>query len=464
VITLENRFFPVRSAVCFFVEGGIILVSVLASFLLLHRSGAAETIALNDAIVRGIVVAFFCQSCMYLLDMYDLKNSQTWPELFFSLLFAVGFVCIGIGLVTYAVPEFGVEGAMYYLTILFVAIFLLFWRIAFDIYLTRLAPRQNILVMGVGENARIVGEEINLRERLGFQLVGFVGDAQGGEIRTGGTGKILGDDSRIVELVKDNHVRKLVVAIGERRGGYPVNSLLDLRVRGCEVVEWPFFFEQLSGRIAIANLSPSYFIFQEGFRKSRMLLYTRRFVSLLFAIILLLLLSPLMLVTALLIKIDSPGPVFYSQKRVGKNGRAFDIMKFRSMRKDAEGESGARWATENDPRVTRVGKVIRITRIDEIPQLFNVLRGDIDLVGTRPERPEFVEKLTKLIPYYSLRHSVRPGLTGWAQVMFPYCGTIEESKEKLQYDLFYIKNMSVKLDLLILFKTVKIVLLGRGAR
>jgi exopolysaccharide biosynthesis polyprenyl glycosylphosphotransferase len=230
------------------------------------------------------------------------------------------------------------------------------------------------------------------------------------------------------------------------------------------VLEWALYFEKLSGRIAIDNLSPSYFIFQEGFRKSKVIMYIRRFVSLLVAAALLLFVSPLILITALFIKVDSPGPVFYTQKRVGKNGRIFDIIKFRSMRQDAEGGKGPLWATENDPRVTRVGKVIRRMRIDEIPQLFNVLRGDIDLVGTRPERPEFVDKLMKLIPFYSLRHTVRPGLTGWAQVMFAYCGTIEESKEKLQYDLFYIKNMSIKLDLLILFKTVKIVLLGRGAR
>ncbi len=186
-------------------------------------------------------------------------------------------------------------------------------------------------------------------------------------MRTGGTGKIVGDDSQIVDLVRENKVRKLVVALSERRGGYPVESLLDLRVRGCEVVEWPSFFEKLSGRIAIDNLSPSYFIFQEGFRKSIVLLFIRRIVSLLFAAVLLLLLSPLMLVTALLIKIDSPGPVFYTQKRVGKNGKVFDIVKFRSMRQDAEGGGVAAWAARTIPRVTRVGKVIRLARIDEIP-------------------------------------------------------------------------------------------------
>jgi len=464
VITLENRFFPVRSAVCFIVEGGIILVSVLASFIILHNSGGPEAIALHDAVARGIVVAFICQSCMYLLDMYDLKNSQTWGEIFFSVLFAVGFVCIGIGLVTYAVPDFGVEGTMYYLTVLFVAVFLLFWRIAFDIYLTRLAPRANILVMGTGETARMVGEEVLKRERLGFRLVGFTGDPHSAEVRTNGTGEIVGDESQVADLIREKKVRKLVVALSERRGGYPVASLLDLRVKGCEIVEWPSFFEKLSGRIAVDNLSPSYFIFQEGFSKSTVLLFSRRLVSLFASVVLLLLLSPILLATAILIKIDSPGPVFYRQERVGRGGKAFRILKFRSMRQDAEGEGGPRWATQNDPRVTRLGRILRKSRLDEVPQVINVLMGDLNLVGPRPERAEFVERLEKAIPYYAIRHSVRPGLTGWAQVEFPYCGTIEESKEKLQYDLFYIKNMSLKLDLLILFKTVKIVLLGRGAR
>jgi sugar transferase (PEP-CTERM system associated) len=463
VITLENRFFPVRSAVCFLVEGGIILVSVMASFLLLNRGGAVGTIVLNDAMVRGIVVAFFCQSCMYLLDMYDLKTTQTWGELFFSLLFAIGVVCIGIGLVTFTVPEFGVEGAMYYLTILFVAVFLLIWRVLFDLYLTRFAPKENILVMGTGDPALMIGKEILKRERLGFRLVGFVGDKEASNPHIGRTARILGDYSQVVELTRANRVRRLVVALTERRGEYPVNSLLDLRVRGYKVTEWASFYEKLSGRILIDNLSPSYFIFQEGFSKSALLLYSRRVVSLSFAAGLLLLLFPLVLITAFLVKIDSPGPVFYTQKRVGKNGKVFDIIKFRSMRVGAEQNGRPLWAVRNDPRVTRMGKFIRATRLDELPQLINVLRGDLDIVGPRPERPEFVEELNMVIPYYTLRHTVKPGLTGWAQVMFSYSGTIEESRKKLQYDLFYIKNMSVKLDLFVLFRTIKIVLLGRGA-
>ena len=465
MITLENRFFPVRSAVCFLVEGGIILLSVLASFsILLRWGGVPGVVDFRDAMVRGLVVAFFCQTCMYLLDMYDLRNSQTWGELFFSLVFAVGFVCIGIGLVTFVVPEFGVAGSMYYLTVLFVALFLMFWRVAFDIYLTKIAPRENILILGTGEMARMIGEEVRSRERLGFTLVGFTGEGEGCEVRTGAVGDVVGSYTDLPDVVRRYKVRKLVVALAERRGGYPLETLLDLRVKGCQILEWPGFFEKLSGRIPIDNLSPSYFIFQEGFRKSQVLLFARRLVSLLAAAVLLAALFPILLVVALLVKIDSPGPVFYTQERVGRGGRIFRVIKFRSMRQDAEGESGPRWAIKNDPRITRIGGILRKSRLDEVPQLINVLKGDLNLVGPRPERPVFVEQLSKAIPYYSIRHTVRPGLTGWAQVEFAYSGTIEESKEKLQYDLFYIKNMSLKLDLLILFKTIKIVLLGRGAR
>jgi len=191
---------------------------------------------------------------------------------------------------------------------------------------------------------------------------------------------------------------------------------------------------------------------------------SRKVISSILAAIALVLLLPLFIVVMIAIKLDSRGPVIYSQVRVGQHGKLIRIHKFRSMREDAESENKAVWAVENDPRITKVGGFLRQTRIDELPQLINVLFGDLEFVGPRPERPEFVEKLTTLIPYYELRHTVKPGLTGWAQVMFHYCGTIDESKEKLQYDLFYIKNMSFKLDMFILFHTVKIVLLGRGAR
>jgi sugar transferase (PEP-CTERM system associated) len=465
IITLENRFFSLRSAVCFIIEGGIIILSVVASYILFQDRPGTPLLPMNYLLARAVVIAFLCQSCMYLLDLYNFRLSQTWGEMLFALAIAIGIVCIGIGLLSYAIPKFGVGGKMYYLSILIASVCLLTWRFLFEIYITRFAPHENILIVGTGDVARQVGEEVSRRKRLGFHLVGFV-DAPPNRMNpsVGKVGPVLGDPAWMDQIIEQHGVDKVVVAITERRGEYPVKEMLALRVQGCQVVEWPGFFEKLSGRIPIDNLAPSFFIFNEGFRKSRLLLSIRRVVSAIVAFVFLVLLLPVFLVVAILIKLDSPGPVIYSQIRVGQNNKPIRIYKFRSMRNDAEKNGDAVWAVENDPRITRVGRFLRKTRIDEFPQLFNVLIGGMDFVGPRPERPEFVQQLQALIPYYALRHTVKPGITGWAQVMFHYGSTIDESKEKLQYDLFYIKNMSLKLDLLILFNTFKIVLLGRGAR
>jgi len=465
IITLENRFFSLRSAVCFIVEGGIIMFSVVASFLLLYGRDGTPVVHMGDVVARALVITFFCQTCMYLLDLYNFRFSQTWGELLFALAIAIGFVCVGIGLLSYANPKFGVAGKMYYLSILIASVGLLIWRILFEIYITRYASRENILIVGTGEVARQVGEEVRKGKRLGFHLVGFINASPAKNSPSGGqVGEILGDPAQMDRIIERHNVDKVVVAITERRGEYPVKEMLALRVGGYQVVKWPGFFEKLSGRIPIDSLAPSFFIFNEGFRKSRILLSIRRVVSVIVAGVFLALLLPVFLVVAVFIKLDSSGPVLYSQIRVGHHNKPIRIYKFRSMRIDAEKNGDAVWAVENDPRVTRVGRFLRKTRIDELPQLFNVLVGELEFVGPRPERPEFVEKLQSMIPYYPLRHTVKPGITGWAQVMFHYSGTIDESKEKLQYDLFYIKNMSLKLDLLILFHTFKIVILGRGAR
>jgi len=465
IITLENRFFSLRSAACFLIEGGIIVLSVVASYLLFKGLPGTPFLPMDYLLARAFVIAFICQSCMYLLDLYNFRLSQTWGEMFFALAIAIGFVCVGIGVLSFAIPKFGLGGKMYYLSILIASLCLLLWRILFEIYITKIAPLEKILIVGTGEVARNVGKEVNRRSRLGFRLVGFIAATSAvNSSDMEGIGEVLGDTKEMPRIIQQHGVDKIVVAITERRGEYPVKEMLALRVGGCQILEWPGFFEKLSGRILIDRLAPSFFIFNEGFRKSRILLSIRRVVSAIAAAVLLVLLVPVFLVVAVIIKLDSPGPVIYSQVRVGQNGKRIRIYKFRSMRNDAEKNGDAVWAVENDPRITRVGQFLRKTRIDELPQLFNVLIGDLDFVGPRPERPEFVEKLQSLIAYYALRHTVKPGITGWAQVMFHYGSTIDDSKEKLQYDLFYIKNMSLKMDLLILFLTLKIVILGRGAR
>jgi len=465
IITLENRFFSLRSAVCFIIEGGIIVLSVVTSYILFQGRPGTPFLPMDYLLARAFVIALICQSCMYLLDLYNFRLSQTWGEVFFALAIAIGFVCVGIGLLSFAIPKFGVGGKMYYLSILIASVCLLTWRLIFEIFITRFAPQENILIVGTGEVARQVGEEVRRRQRLGFHLVGFINAPLAKSNPSAGrVDEVLGDPAQMERIIEQHGVDKVVVAITERRGEYPVKEMLALRVRGCQVVEWPGFFEKLSGRIPIDSLAPSFFIFNEGFRKSMILLSIRRILSVIVAAVLLVLLLPVFLIVAVFIKLDTSGHVLYSQIRVGQHDRPIRIYKFRSMRNDAEKNGDAVWAVENDPRVTRVGRFLRKTRIDELPQLFNVLIGELDFVGPRPERPEFVEKLKNLIPYYALRHTVKPGITGWAQVMFHYGSSIDESKEKLQYDLFYIKNMSLKLDLFILFHTYKIVLLGRGAR
>lgn len=464
MIVLENRFFSLRSAACFFVEGGIIILSVVASFNMLQGQVGTTLVSMRDVVLRALVITFFCQSCMYLLDLYNFRLSQTLGEVLFSVGIAIGFVCVGIGILSYVNPKFGVPGIMYYLSILLASLTLLIWRLVFEVYITRFAPQENILIVGTGEVARKLGQEIKRCRRLGFRLVGFIGTHPlTAPPSMGDIGEVLGNHTDMGDIITRHDVDKIVVAITERRGEYPLKEMLSLRVSGCQVVEWPGFFEKLSGRIPIDNLAPSFFIFNEGFRKSRILLLCRRIVTAIVTAALLVVLLPFFLVVAILIRFDSPGPVIYSQIRVGQNGKRIRIYKFRSMRVDAEQNGDAVWAVKNDPRVTRIGRILRKSRIDELPQLFNVLIGELDFVGPRPERPEFVEKLQSLIPYYTLRHTVKPGITGWAQVMFHYGSTIDEAKEKLQYDLFYIKNMSLKLDLLIIFQTLKIVILGRGA-
>lgn len=464
MITLENRFFPLRSAACFLVEGGIIVFSVVLSFLILREYAPSFPIEMQDAILRGLIVAMLCQGCMYLLDLYDIRVSLSSGELIFSIIYSTGVVCIGIGMFTYLVPELGLGGNMYYFTIAFTAVFLFAWRVAFDHYLKRYGAKENLLIVGAGRIVSEIESEVLTREKMGFRLVGVIENGQS----SGGTHRVrmprLGNYEDLVRIAQEKNVHRVIVAFTDRRGTYPVESFLQLRTSGVKVVEWQGFFEKLTGRIPIDNLAPSYFIFSGGFRKSQVVLFVRRIASALFAVALGILFFPVMLLVAAAIKIDSKGPFLYSQDRVGQRGRVFKIYKFRSMRMDAEQAGFPQWASENDPRITRVGRFIRRMRFDELPQLFNVIRGDIDLVGPRPERPEFVKELESMIPYYSLRHNVKPGLTGWAQVMFHYGSTIDESREKLQYDLFYIKNMSLKLDLFIIFRTVKILLLGRGAR
>jgi sugar transferase (PEP-CTERM system associated) len=291
----------------------------------------------------------------------------------------------------------------------------------------------------------------------GVRVVGWTGDIDG-EVNRDSVA------SHLVELTNEQGVRRVIVAMADRRGTLPVEELLALRLAGVKVEDATSWLEKITGRIEVDQLYPSWLIFTDGFRFSNFHRVVRRIMNFTAALIGAVATIPLLPLIVMAILMDSPGPVLYRQKRVGRGGKIFYCYKFRTMRPDAEADTGATWATDNDPRITRVGRFLRMSRLDEIPQLWCVLKGDMHFVGPRPERPEFVEWLSREIPYYGVRHLVRPGITGWAQVQYKYGNTREDAREKLQYDLFYIKNASVGLDLLIVFETVKIVVLGRGAK
>ncbi|MDR1935647.1 MAG: TIGR03013 family PEP-CTERM/XrtA system glycosyltransferase [Candidatus Accumulibacter sp.] len=320
-----------------------------------------------------------------------------------------------------------------------------------------------VLIYGSGPEARTVGKVLK-KSAPDTQVVGFYPGPSEPEISVPRKLLLSRSDS-LADTVYAQKVNEIIVAVQERRGGVlPMRELLDCKLSGVNVLDLASFFERSLGQIRLDSLKAGWLIFGEGFRQGGWRTAVKRVFDVVAASVLLLLASPVMLATALLIVLEDGFPVFYRQERVGRHGRSFNVVKFRSMRRDAEGDGKPRWAKANDNRITRVGRVIRKLRIDELPQLYGVLSGDMSLVGPRPERPYFVDKLTRDIPFYAVRHSVKPGVTGWAQVSYPYGASVGDSLQKLQYDLYYVKNHSFFLDIVILFETVGVVLTGKGAQ
>ncbi len=324
-------------------------------------------------------------------------------------------------------------------------------------------PKDRVLVYGIGERAKMVKEALDQAVDQ-VDVVGYYPSTAEKVLKVPEE-FVLDRERSLVELAHRLKVDEIVVAVMERRGGaMPLRELLDCKLRGVRVYDLASYFEQTLGQIRLDALYAGWLIFGEGFSQPAMRSFVKRVFDLLFALVLLVLAAPVMLLAALLIVIESGFPIFYRQERVGLHGRLFNVVKFRSMRNDAEKDGTPRWAVAKDDRVTRIGRIIRKTRIDELPQLFSVLSGEMSLVGPRPERPYFVDQLTKQIPFYAVRHSVKPGVTGWAQVRYHYGASVDDAAQKLQYDLYYVKNHTLLLDLVILFETVEVVLTARGAQ
>lgn len=373
-----------------------------------------------------------------------------------------------------AVSSFILLSALFFMTplveigrgVLFISlsIFFLFqgvWHITYEfcVHLPGFAKR--ILVLGTGPAAERIGNVLAAANHH-YVFAGYINCTA--EPITVPVETIVGNGDGIMETIQKNRAQKIVVSLSEKRGVFPIKEILKCKLSGIDVLDAPSFYERTTGKLLIEDINPSWFIFSDGFRITAFKKLVKRFFDIVFSFIGLVMALPLIPVIALFIKVDSPGPVFYRQERFGEKEKRIMIYKFRTMRDEAEKESGPVWAQEEDPRITAIGRILRKTRLDELPQLYNVLKGEMSFIGPRPERPEFVEELTELIPYYSERHFVKPGITGWAQVRYSYGASVEDAIEKLRYDLYYIKNLSISLDLLILIETVKVVLFGRGGR
>lgn len=320
-----------------------------------------------------------------------------------------------------------------------------------------------VLIIGTGADAASVEYSLSHPVRRGIEIVGFYASGCDDAIEVDAS-RVLQAKGGLLEVVKAHRVNEIIVAVRERRGGVlPIRELLDCKLHGIRVLDLSSFFERTQGQVRIDSLKASWLIYGDGFRQGWARTLVKRCFDLTAASVLLVLALPVMVVTALLILLEDGAPIFYRQERVGLGGRVFRVIKFRSMRRDAEKDGKPRWALSDDDRVTRVGRVIRRIRIDELPQLFNVLAGDMSLVGPRPERPFFVAQLGQEIPFYAVRHCVKPGVTGWAQVRYQYGASVDDAIQKLQYDLYYVKNHTLVLDTLVLFETVRVVLTGEGA-
>jgi sugar transferase (PEP-CTERM system associated) len=456
------RSIPRRSVALIVCEAFVILGSVAIAA---HVRLETVTITGSDGILgRALFIALVTQLCMYFGDLYDFRTLSERRELFVRSVQSLAAASMILAAVYYWFPDLIVGRGVFIVAAVLIIGLLFGWRIAFEWTSRHLAPATRLLLVGTNESAVRLARELFERHELGVEIIGFIDPDParvGAAVLNPG---VIGTIEDIPAIVRAKAVDSVVVSLSDARGTLPLDKLLEMKLDGVTFDHLASVYERYTGKIAIENLRPSWLIFSEGFRKSRAQETVKRLMDVFLSLVGFVLGSPVMLIVGLATIATSRGPALYRQQRVGQHGRVFTVHKFRTMRADAEKETGAVWARPNDDRVTPFGRTVRRTRLDELPQLWNVLCGDMSLVGPRPERPEFVRSLTDEIRFYGQRHVVRPGLTGWAQVCYTYGATVEDAMEKLQYDLFYIKHRSTALDLFILAKTIKTVVMRRGAQ
>ena len=413
---------------------------------------------------RALVFSIALAASFLAFGLYSVRQRARSIGITIRVIAAIIAGVVATTVVFYAVPNLWIGRGILTIAAAGAAVIVVTIRLVFYRFIDATPLKRRVIVYGAGRGASAIASLRRRADQRGFLLLGFIGTSDTtAEVPAE---KLIAPNGSLLTLCDQHNVDEIVIALDDRRGRFPVAELLECRLSGIDVTELPTFLERETGRVRIDVVSPSWLIFGEGFNRGSVRLFTSHMLGLVASLGILVLTLPVMVLTMLAIKLEEGwrAPVFYGQERVGLGGRTFKLLKFRSMRVDAESDGAARWAEKHDPRVTRVGAVIRKLRIDELPQIVNVLYGDMNFVGPRPERPQFVASLAAKIPYYMQRHCVKPGITGWAQVCYPYGSSERDALEKLQYDLYYIKNNGFLFDLSILMQTAEVVFMGKGAR
>jgi sugar transferase (PEP-CTERM system associated) len=466
-IRVLGQYVPVSLAVLASIEAVLAFIAIYAAVCLRFLAPVSDLRHLEEQFgplwPRAVVFALIVVTCLLAFGLYSARQRAQLTGVFVRVAAALLVSAGAMAALFYVVPSLRLYRGASALTVLLAGCAILASRLIFTRAVDQDIFKRRVLVYGSGTSAGAIAGLRRSTDRRGFMLIGFVRPP--GEELSVPADRVLSSSGDLRALCEQHSVTEVVVAMDDRRRGFPIRELLDCRLGGVDVTELLTFLERETGRVRVDVLNPSWMIFGQGFRRDPLRLFSSRSVDVLASIGVLAVSAPFMLLTVVAIKLEDGwrAPALYSQSRVGLGGRTFNVLKFRSMRQDAE-LAGAQWAQREDPRVTRVGAVIRKLRIDELPQILNVLRGHMSFVGPRPERPEFVEELAEKIPYYVQRHCVKPGITGWAQLCYPYGSSEQDALEKLQYDLYYIKNNNLLFDLAILVQTAEVVLMGKGAR
>ncbi|MGZ8847558.1 MAG: TIGR03013 family XrtA/PEP-CTERM system glycosyltransferase [Pyrinomonadaceae bacterium] len=435
---------------------------VVAVYVRMGAFDAEDALITRNGFYKAALATVFCLTSFYFFDLYNFVVMHDRRELVLRLLQALGLAWVALAIMFYMLPQVMIGRGVTLISLPLALGLMVGWRLSIHWILGHPELGERILIVGSGPFAIEIAKETLERKDAGYRVVGFVDNDPALVGKSLINPKVIGLTSDLAALVRRENIDRLVVAIGDRRGQFPTQELLKLSLSGdVSIEESASFYERLTGRVLLDMIRPSWLIFSSRGQRARINEIIRVVMHRIIALVGAILSLPIAIFTAILIKLESRGPVLYKQERVGRNGRPFTVMKFRSMRMDAE-KDGPVWAKSDDDRMTRVGRIIRKIRVDEIPQFWNILRGDMNFVGPRPERPHFVATLAQEIPYYEQRHLIAPGLTGWAQINYPYGASVEDARQKLQYDLFYIKNQNLALDATIMFETIKTILFGRG--